>query len=263
MKTVNYLLIILSVCLCTLSSAYAQHQDDIVDRLNMALGVALPTEYEQIIKDFAANDTIMKTRSATAYTEEFIKEQMKADWGISKQNQLLFIWSEIYEGISKKTLYDWLDDEDEARSNEFYESIHMVNESNENYRKGFKTYMEAKSAEYDRQSAEYDRQSAEYDRQSAEARQQSAEYDRQSAEAVKNIMSQDSAWVKEHMPEFYDIYTTNPAVIKEKDLAFMKQSTQEFIADCKKRGIDYRAILMKELGDKKKVEEMLKFYGVE
>ena len=249
MKTVNYLLIILSVCLCTLSSAYAQHQDDIVDRLNMALGVALPTEYEQIIKDFAANDTIMKTRSATAYTEEFIKEQMKADWGISKQNQLLFIWSEIYEGISKKTLYDWLDDEDEARSNEFYESIHMVNESNENYRKGFKTYMEAKSAEYDRQSAEYDRQSA--------------EYDRQSAEAVKNIMSQDSAWVKEHMPEFYDIYTTNPAVIKEKDLAFMKQSTQEFIADCKKRGIDYRAILMKELGDKKKVEEMLKFYGVE
>ena len=112
MKTRNYLMrrltLILFVCFCMLSSVYAQRQDDIVDRLNKALGVALPAEYEQIIKDFAANDTIMKTKSATEYTEEFIKEQMRADWGISKQNQLLFMWSDIYEGISKKTLYDWI-----------------------------------------------------------------------------------------------------------------------------------------------------------
>jgi hypothetical protein len=43
----------------------------------------------------------------------------------------------------------------------------------------------------------------------------------------------------------------------------MKKSTKEFIADCKKRDIDYRAILLKEVWDKKRVDAILKFYGVE
>jgi hypothetical protein len=82
--------------------------------------------------------------------------------------------------------------------------------------------------------------SAEYDKQSAEARQQSAE-------AIKTIMQQDSTRVKERMTEFYDLYIQNPNNIKQDDLNFMKKSTKEFIADCKKRDIDYRAILLKEV----------------
>ena len=65
------------------------------------------------------------------------------------------------------------------------------------------------------------------------------------------------------MVEFYDIYTQNPNIIKQDDLSFMKESTIGFIADCKKHNIDYRAILLKELGDKKKVDDLLKFFGVE
>ena len=65
------------------------------------------------------------------------------------------------------------------------------------------------------------------------------------------------------MPEFYDLYKRNPVNIKQVDLTFMIESTKDFIAQCKKYNIDYRAILLKELGDKKKVDELLKFYGVE
>ena len=65
--------------------------------------------------------------------------------------------------------------------------------------------------------------------------QRSAEADRRSAEAVKEIMQQDSIRVKERMTEFYDLYIQNPNNIKQDDLNFMKESTKEFIADCKKR----------------------------
>ena len=82
--------------------------------------------------------------------------------------------------------------------------------------------------------------SAEYDKQSAEARQQSAE-------AIKTIMQQDSIWLKKSMIEFYEIYTKSPSTVKEDDIKFAKESTKEFIADCKKRDIDYRAILLKEV----------------
>ena len=37
----------------------------------------------------------------------------------------------------------------------------------------------------------------------------------------------------------------------------------DYIETCKENNIDYKAILRKELGDDKKVQELLKFYGVE
>ena len=92
----------------------------------------------------------------------------------------------------------------------------------------------------------------------------SADAQQRSAESIKNIMKQDSIRVKERMREFYDLYIQNPNNIKQDDLNFMKESTKEFIADCKKRWINYRAILLKEVWwDAKKVDEILKFYGVE
>ncbi|MBR3732964.1 MAG: hypothetical protein IKN22_00345 [Bacteroidaceae bacterium] len=53
---------------------------NIVDRLDKALGVKLPTEFNNKLLDFVQNDTIMRTRSATAYTEDFILNEMKKDW---------------------------------------------------------------------------------------------------------------------------------------------------------------------------------------
>lgn len=234
--------VLLTLAFCLFPVLPACAQEDIVDRLDKALGVTLPSEYRSKVKEFVVNDTIMRTRSATQYTEEFIKDEMKKDWGISKQNQLLFMWSKIYGGISQAKLYNLLDDENTARRNEYKKALRPIADFYMEYETGFKAYMEEKSAEYERQSAE--------------AR-------RQSAEAVKVIVKQDSIWVKERMVEFYDIYTQNPNIIKQDDLSFMKESTIGFIADCKKFNIDYRAILLKELGDKKKVEELLKFYGVE
>ncbi len=60
--------------------AHAQNGGNIVDRLDKALGVKLPTEFNNKLLDFVQNDTIMRTKSATAYTEDFILNEMKKDW---------------------------------------------------------------------------------------------------------------------------------------------------------------------------------------
>ena len=221
----------------------------IIDRLDKKLWVSVPAEFGAKLLDFVLNDTIMRTRSATAYTEEFIIKEMEKDWWISKQHQLLFIWSKIYGWISQKKLYNRLDDENSERAWEYKKSLKQIASCYEAYKKWFKTYMESVSTEARQQSAEYDRQSA--------------EYDRQSAEAIKKIMQQDSIWIKERMVEFYEIYIKNPSTVKKEDINFAKKSTETIVSDCKKYWIDYRAILLKEVWDMKKVDAILKFYGVE
>ena len=221
----------------------------IIDRLDKKLWVSVPAEYSAKLLNFVLNDTIMRTRSATAYTEEFIINEMKKDRWISKQNQLLFIWSKIYEWIVQTKLYKLLDDTDINRRSEYKKSLKQIANCYEGYEKWFRTYMETKSAEYDKQSAE--------------ARQQSAEARQQSAEAIKTIMQQDSIRLKKSMIEFYEIYIRIPSTVKKEDIDFAKESTKTIVGDCKKYWIDYRAILLKEVWDKRKVEEILKFYGVE
>ena len=57
--------------------------------------------------------------------------------------------------------------------------------------------------------------------------------------------------------KLYYIYQKNPQAERE------IHSIKDYIKHCKKNNIDYKAILRKELGDDKKVAELLKFYGVE
>ena len=76
-------------------------------------------------------------------------------------------------------------------------------------------------------------------------------------------MQQDSIRLKKSMIEFYEIYITNPKVVKKGDIDFAKESTKTIIGDCKKYWVDYKAILLKEVWDMKKVDAILKFYGVE
>ena len=97
---------------------------------------------------------------------------------------------------------------------EFEKAMDSIENCQTKYKNEFISYMQQRSAEADRRSAEADRRSA---------------------EAVKEIMQQDSIRVKERMTEFYDLYIQNPNNIKQDDLNFMKESTKEFIADCKKR----------------------------
>jgi hypothetical protein len=223
-------------------SAFAQTNGDIVDRLNAKLGVRLPAEFEAKVKEFAANDTIMRTRSATAFTEQFIIEQFKNDWGIDRQNQLLYMWSSIYGGITKKFLYDFLEDDNEARSDEYCSQLKNINQFYEGYKKGFKEYMEQKSAEYDRRSAE--------------AQQRSAEAQQRSAEAITNSLK-NFVWF------FNRYHMKDKEAIPPDETQAWKNKAMEVFIRCKVINLNYKAILRKELGDDKKVQELLKFYGVE
>ena len=219
--------------------------EDIVDRLDKALGVTLPDGYRQKVKDFVHTNNVLKDEGTAQFTEQFILEEMKKDWKISRQNQLLFIWHSIYYQITDSNLYDVGGTDDNEKRIEEFNS------------KGITIRIRAGGFKYRQSCIAY------MEQRSAEAKQRSAEADRRSAEAIKHIMAQDTIWVKESMTEFYDLYKRNPVNIKQVELTFMIESTKRFIAQCKEYNIDYRAILLKELGDKKKVDELLKFYGVE
>ena len=220
----------------------------ILDRLNQKLWVSLPDEYNGKVLDFVLNDTIMRTRSATAYTEEFIINEMKKDWWISKQNQLLFVWSKIYEWISQTKLYKLLDDADINRRSEYKKSLKQIANCYEGYEKWFKTYMETWIAEADRTSAEARQQSA-------EARQQSAEARQQSAEALNSSLK--------NLARFYNRYKKDPSSIKAEEVRQWKEKWRQVIQWCKDLWIDYKAKLLKEVWDKRKVDAILKFYGIE
>ena len=216
--------------------------------------MSIPDEFNQKLFDFVVNDTIMRTRSATAYTEEFIINEMQKDWWISKQNQLLFIWSKIYAWISQKKLYNWLDDTNEDRRSEYKKTLRQIANCYDEYKKWFKTYMETKSAEADRRSAEADRRSAEYKKQSAEA-------DRRSAEIIKEIKEDAPSWIKE-MVKYYNLCIKSPETNDENEMRVVKNAAKDIIQTYKKFWIDYKALILKEVWDKKKVDNVLKFYGV-
>ena len=243
---IKKLALLLFVCFCLT----AQGQENIVDRLNKTLGVRLPAEYEVMVRNFVDTNYVMKDEDAAAFTEQYSVKEMGTDWNIDKQNQLLFIWHYIYKQVTDKDLYIGNGGNTQLENDFNNRGINIrIRAGGQKYKNEIIAYMNQLSAEARQQSAEYDRRMA-------EARQQSAE-------AIKTIMKQDTIWIKERMVEFYNIYNMNPNKIKKEDIDFAKESTQIIIADCKKYNIDYRAILLKEVGDEKKVEAMLKFYGVE
>jgi hypothetical protein len=65
------------------------------------------------------------------------------------------------------------------------------------------------------------------------------------------------------MASFYSLYIKNPNNVRPEEIDKSKRLLQRVIPDCKKYNINYRAILLEELGDAKKVDAILKFYGVE
>lgn len=206
-------------------------------------GLKLPKVYQTKLDDFLANNNVMKDHDAKNFTLNFIEKEMEADWSISKENQLLFIWHAIYKQVTGNDLYDGKDGDQKIAEDFSNKAVNIrIRACGQKYRSGIISYMNELSAE---------------------AQQRSAEADRRSAEAVKNIMHTDSIWIKQHMQELYDLYTRNPEIVKQEEIDFMKRSAKEIIDSCKKYNINYRAILQKEVGDAKKVDAILKFYGVE
>ena len=203
----------------------AQSQDNLVDRVSRAVGVRLPDGYEAKVKEFAAKSKVLEG-SGGEFTEQWIAGQMKTSWGIDRGNQLLFVWDAVYEQITKKNFYDG-EDGNKKRLDEFEKVMDNVEACGKKYKEDFTAHMKQRSAEYKRQSAEA------------------------SIKGVKEAV------------RFYNLYKNNPSTVLPGEIKLAKEYTVGFINGCKKYNIDYKAVLRKELGDDKKVEELLKFYGVE
>lgn len=239
-KNSKVLFLSLLVFLTLAATSMANAQNSASTKWN---GLKLPKVYQTKLDDFLANNTVMKDNDAKNFTLNFIEKEMEADWSISKENQLLFIWHAIYKQVTENDLYDGKDGDQKIAEDFSNKAVNIrIRACGQKYRNGIISYMNELSAE---------------------AKQRSAEAQQRSAEAVKNIMKQDSIWLKRSMIEFYNIYSRNPDVVKKEDIDFAKESTKTIIADCKKYSINYRAILQKEVGDAKRVDAILKFYGVE
>jgi CRISPR/Cas system-associated exonuclease Cas4 (RecB family) len=83
-----------------------------------------------------------------------------------------------------------------------------------------------------------------------------------SAEIKQGSISQTYRGLKQCIA-YYQLCKENPSAVKPNELAETKEYAKYVTQNCKKYNIDYKAELRKELGDDKKVAELLKFYGVE
>ena len=203
----------------------AQQQEDIVDRLNASLGVFLPNQYQTTVKNFVMNSKILSDKDAQAFTELFIKEQMNTNWGIDKQNQLLFIWDAIYGQIhNNKQLYTG-EDGNQTRLDEFEKVIEKAEECEKKYNAEFRAYMR---------------------KMSAEAKQMSAEAKQMSAEITLRGISQ--------LISYWKLCKEYPNAVDINELGETKKYAKHVINNCNKYNIDYK----KEL-----TPEMLKFFGIE
>ena len=220
--------------------ASAQSQDNLVDRVSRAVGVRLPDGYEAKVKEFVAKSELFQRKSAEAFTEQWIAGQMKTSWGIDKGNQLLFVWDAVYEQITKKNFYDG-EDGNKKRLDEFEKVMDNIEACGKKFKVDFTAYMK--------------RRIAEAEKLSAEAKKQSAEAERRSINSTYNGLNQ--------CIRFYKLYKKNSSLIKPNDVVDMKDYAKHVTKNCKEYNIDYKAELRKELGDDKKVAELLKFYGIE
>lgn len=197
----------------------------LVDKVSQAVGVELPSEYKGKVKAFVQSSKVLEGDEAI-FTEQFITQQMKEDWGINKQNQLLFIWDAIYEQITKKNFYDG-EDGNKQRLADFEEAMDNIEACGKKYKQDIIAYMKQGSAE---------------------ARQQSAE-------ATKAGLSQ--------ITRYYNLCKEYPTAIDNEELEETKKYAKHIIQNCKEFNLDYKAILRKELGNEQKVKDILKFYGIE
>jgi hypothetical protein len=236
MKTTKELLtqlaFVIIVVLCSLPTAQAQSQENLVDRVSKAVGVTLPDGYQGKVKEDVNSSKVLEG-SGGEFTEQFIKGQMKENWGISKQNQLLFIWDAIYEQVTKKNFYDG-EDGNKQRLDDFENALDNVEACGKKYKQGYMEYMQ---------------------RRSEEAKRRSEEAKKQSAECATDGLNQ--------IIRYYLLCVNYPSAVVSNEVKETAEYAKHVIGRCKEYNIDYKAILCKELGEEKKVNELLKFYGIE
>ena len=207
MKTNKSYLLIAAVLtfLFTLPPTHTLAQETILDRLNKKLDIKLPIHYETMVKEFVDtcfwnventdNSTVRDIKKRMQnFTEQFVVEQMKEDWGIDRQNQLLFIW----EAIVMTTTDCFFGDKnfDNKILKEFEKAI-------DNYETCEKKYEDGITPLIQEVIAEYKRVIAENKRDIEEGKRVIAENKRDIEEVTKEIMRLDSVGIK-NMAELYE-----------------------------------------------------------
>lgn len=198
--------------------------------------IKLPPIYQNKLDDFLTNNNVMKDDDAKFFTINFVEKEMEADQWISKENQLLFIRHNIYRQVTDQDLYDGKDGNQQIAEDFSNKGVSIrIRVCWQRYKNWIIAYMNELSADAQQRSAD----------------------------AIKSIMHTDSTRIKKHMEKFYDTYIQTPDIVKQEDIDFMRKSAKEIIASCKEYWINYRAILLKEVWDIKKVDAILKFYDIE
>ena len=204
----------------------AQSQDNLVDRVSRAVGVRLPDGYEAKVKEFVTKSKVLEGIGGE-FTETWIAGQMKTSWGIDKGNQLLFVWDAVYEQITKKNFYDG-EDGNKKRLDEFEKVMDNIEACGKKFKEEYTAHMKQRSAEAEKRSAE------------------------SLTSSLKELV-----WFNNR------VHAKGKEPITPDEIQEWKNDAKKVFTGCKDINLDYKAILRKELGDDKKVAELLKFFGVE
>ena len=218
---------LLFVALATLfliPSVSAQSQKDIIDRLDVSLGVSLPNEYQAKFRDFAKTNIAMCDEGSNAFIEKFIIDQMKNNLNIDKQSQLLFVWNAIYHAVTGKYIYTG-EDGNEKLLDEYGDVFEEIEACEKKFRTSYTAYTKQRTEE---------------------AKQRTEEH-------VKVIKEYTIISLRE-LKKIYGLYLKDPNSITQSELVSVRNDAKKVIKNCKEYNIDYK----KEL-----TPEMLKFYGID
>lgn len=229
------------------NTALGQGGTNLLDKMNQQLALDIPSPYADKLRDFVSNSKTLNFNISTEYTESFIIKQMATDQGISKSNQYLFIWNEIYRVLTNDELYDG-NDGDEKRLEEYETAFDFTLSCEKEYKENLKEVLER-----EQQKAKEDAQKAKEDAQKARENAQKAR---------ENAIKTDKIGLEE-LANYYWKYKANPSLALDSEVQHVREIAKDIIKSCKKYDIDYRNHLLQYMKDEKEVEALIKFYGIE
>lgn len=242
-KNLKYALMLTSLLwISAWTEALAQSQDRSIDKteistdqfmniLNQRLWVKLLSLYDTKVRNFMESNPVMRDRDTREFTMNFIVDQMKLNRWVDKSSQLLFIRDAIYSQVIWKDLYDW-EDWNEKLLEDYEKSVDMAETCGKKYSNELNLYLL---------------------RITEESSRRTEESNRRTEAMIANIMSQDSAWLK-NLIEIYDLYKKDNNSVTSWEIEKLKAMASHIISDCKKYWIDYKKILP---------EEVRRFYWIE
>ena len=203
-------------------------QENLVDRLNKALNLKLPDNYDAEAREIIEKYRFFQDEDVIDYTEQFFVEQMKEDWGIDKQDQYLFLLDGCFKKCTRDGLYHGNDGNDKRLDN-FLMVKGNYKQCREKYGEGVKAYL---------------------DQLSAEARKQSEEAGKEAQETLNQI--------------FDEVIKCFKLAPNDKRLEAFKPNVNKVIETSKRYDFDYKAVIHRIFGDETELEkEFLKYFEIE